>query len=187
MKTVNWDQTDAWHEAMLDRSEPLRPTFPDMFVMRFDTDDTKGFDGDLPNPINFHCKQAGKEVMIDAENIHKTHTKDMDIFLENDGNNGGGMMNHANAERYHRYHDRMPDYAAMHLSRKSAGHASHEGDTHTASLSFSGTMIIRTANGGSFEQHGTGHLGDSFGGSASIRAGHGSMAATGRPTQQRIV
>jgi hypothetical protein len=96
-------------------------------------------------------------------------------------------MNVANAQRYQDYVARMPDYATMHLSRKSAGHASHEGDTHTASLSFSGTMIVRTGNGGSFEQHGTGHLGDSFGGSASIRAGHGSMAATGRPMQQRIV
>lgn len=125
--------------------------------------------------------------MVDAENIHKTHTKEMDIFLEKNGASPGGLMNAHNARRYREYHARMPDYASMHASRKAAGHASHEGDTHTASLSFSGTMIVKFPNGTTMEQHGTGHLGDSFGGSASIRAGHGSMAATGRPMQQRIV
>jgi len=97
-------------------------------------------------------------------------------------------MNQSNATRYGEYKKRMPQYASLHSGRKAAGHASHEGDTHTASLSFSGTMMIKNQHGAVIcDQHGTGHLGDSFGGSASIRAGHGSMAATGRPTTQRIV
>lgn len=128
--------------------------------------------------------------MIDPENIHKTHSNEMDIFMEDHTGNGTGrgMMNAANAARYAEYKSRMPEYANMHKGRKAAGHASHEGDTHTASLSFSGTMVVKNHLGSVLlEQHGTGHLGDSFGGSASIRAGHGSMAATGRPMTQRIV
>ncbi|KAJ1466321.1 hypothetical protein T484DRAFT_1756745 [Baffinella frigidus] len=187
IKRVDWENTDDWINATVDLSEPLRANFPDMFVMQFDAQ--KKFDDVLPNPINFHCEEhvAANVGMIDPENIHKTHSNEMDIFMQ-DHDNGRGMMNAANAARYAEYKRRMPEYANMHKSRKAAGHASHEGDTHTASLSFSGTMVVKNHLGSVLlEQHGTGHLGDSFGGSASIRAGHGSMAATGRPMTQRIV
>jgi hypothetical protein len=191
MKRVDWDRNsegwNAWAEASVDLSEPLRSSFPDMFVMQFESQPK--LDDDLPNPINFCCDavEGASSTMIDAENIHKTHSKEMDIFLDDDPR-GGGVMNPANAARYREYKDRMPPYANMHKQRKAAGHASHEGDTHTASLSFSGTMIVKNQHGAVIlDQHGTGHLGDSFAGSSSIRAGHGSMAATSRPTMQRIV
>ena len=186
MKRVDWSELEAWHEASVDLSEPLHSSFPDMFVMQFESD-TK-FDGDLPNPINFHSDgDAGAAgAMVDPENIHKTHSREMDVF----GRDGteGGMMSVANLARYREYKRRMPEYTTMHKQRKAAGHASHEGDTHTASLSFSGTMVVRGPHGQIIlDQHGTGHLGDSFGGSASIRSGHGSMAAPGRPSTQRII
>jgi hypothetical protein len=186
MKRVNWGDVEAWHEASVDLSEPLRSTFPDMFVMQFESDTR--FDGDLPNPINFHSDgdPAAAGAMVDPENIHKTHSREMDVF----GQYGieGGMMSVANLARYREYKRRMPEYTTMHKQRKAAGHASHEGDTHTASLSFSGTMVVRGPHGQVIlDQHGTGHLGDSFSGSASIRSGHGSMAAPGRPSTQRII
>ena len=185
MKKVDWANTEEWHTASVDLSEPLRSSFPDMFVMQFKSE--ADFDGDIPNPINFHCSEAASSRgIIDPENIHTTHSNEMDVFLAK-SNGAGGIMSDDNANRFREYRKRMPQYTQMHQGRKAAGHASHEGDTHTASLSFAGTMTVKNANGIILEQHGTGHLGDSFGGSASIRAGHGSMAAMSRPTMQRIV
>ena len=83
----------------------------------------------------------------------------------------------------------MPNYATMHAGRKTAGHSSHEGDTHVQSLAFSGTMVVKNTFTGAILKvhHGTGHLGDSFDGSASIRAGNGSRAAASRPELRRLI
>ena len=76
----------------------------------------------------------------------------------------------------------------MHAGRKTVGHASHEGDTHVASLSFSGTMTVKNTKTGQIlvERHGTGHLGGSFAGCASVLAGNGLMAQ-GMPTMARLM
>jgi hypothetical protein len=150
-----------------------------MFVMNFESDDV--IDGNLPNPINFHVNSKGdaKATMADAENIYDTHQESMDVFLR---------INPKNKEKYKTYYRMMPNYSTMHAGRKAAGHSAHEGDTHTASLSFSGTMQIVVSNTGQIvsDVRGTGHCGHSFAGSASIRAGNGSMVA-GNPAPYRIM
>jgi hypothetical protein len=176
--TVDWENTDDWFEATNALDEPLKHSFPDMFVMNFEPDDV--IDGNLPNPINFHVKEEGdaKPAMADAENIYDTHQNSMDVFMR---------MGRSNLDKYNAYYKKMPNYSAMHAGRKAAGHAAHEGDTHTASLSFSGTMQIKSNTGQFFaEVRGTGHCGDSAAGSASIRAGNGSMNAA-NPTPYRIM
>jgi hypothetical protein len=183
-RLVHWDEEGVadWSAKTLALDEPIKANFPDMFVMRFDPDDT--YDQDLSNPINFnwnpHANQQNNQVATDPENIHTTFSEDMNVFQ------GFGP---ANLARYTRYHAMMPSYVEMHASRKDAGFASHEGDTHTNSLSYSGSMKLKHRATGAYvmDNIGTGHLGDSFTGSASIRAGHGMMAAGGRPAMQRLV
>jgi hypothetical protein len=174
------DDVNNWKQSSHSLDEQLRHDTKDIFVMRFDANDNN-FDGVISNPIGFHAKDAsGKKAYADAENMHCTHLECMDVF-EN-------FRLDSNNERYKRYHTLMPNFTAMHSGRKHAGHASTEGDTHVASLSFSGTMQLKNnrSNQVVLEQRGTGHCGDSYVGSASIRSGNGSMAM-GRPAPYRLV
>jgi hypothetical protein len=180
---VNWTNEDEirdWHDMTNQLDEPLKHHFPDMFVMRFNPE--AKLDGNLPNPINFSHSPGHSDsiALADPENIYNTHQASMDIFRN--------MALDVNKHRYAQYHHRMPKYASMHATRKTAGHSSHEGDTHTASLSFTGTMQIKQNQTGQtiHETRGTGHCGDSYAGSASIRAGNGSMAM-GAPAPYRIM
>jgi hypothetical protein len=176
---VDWNKTDIWKNLTNSLDEPLKHDFPDMFVMSFAEDNV--LDSNIPNPINF-CSDKNSSpnaTMADAENIYNTHQTSMDIFKQ--------CSDH-NKHRFDRYQERMPKYARMHAMRKTAGHAAHEGDTHTASLSFSGTMELKnTVTGQVFlNTRGTGHCGDSYAGAASVRAGNGSMAMT-NPSAFRIM
>jgi hypothetical protein len=179
---VDWENKEDWHDATNALDEPLKHNFPDMFVMRFSPEEV--LDGNLPNPVNFNSKPGAdvgepSAAMADPENIYNTHQDSMDVFRKLTG---------VNPARYAAYHTLMPKYALMHAGRKTAGHSSHEGDTHTASLSFSGTMQIKQNQTGQIihETRGTGHCGDSYAGSASIRAGNGSMAQ-GNPAAFRVM
>ncbi|KAJ1466804.1 hypothetical protein T484DRAFT_1756350 [Baffinella frigidus] len=182
-KLVKWDDKSPeyreWKKTSMSLDEPLRYDFADMFVMRFVQD--KGFDSNVSNPISFHTPpEARIEVYSDPENINSLNSEPMDVF--------NAFTTVGNKGRYDKYVELMPNYAGMHSGRKNAGHSAHEGDTHVASLSYSGTMQVRnkTNNVTSVQQSGTGHCGDSFVGSASIRAGNGSMTS-GRPALGRLM
>jgi len=180
VRMVDWNDTDEWHAGTVALDEPLKHEFPDMFVMRFDPQDE--LDIDMPNPINFSVSPNDPTTVSspDPENIYNTHVHEMDVFAN-------GTLSAKNTKRYFWYNARMPEYATMHAGRKTAGHASHEGDTHIASLSFSGTMQVKNhKTGQAVERRGTGHLGDSFAGCASVRAGNGLMAQ-GNPSIARLM
>jgi hypothetical protein len=176
---VDWVKPGQWNDLTLALDEPLKHDFPDMFVMSFEED--HALDDNLPNPINFcsDARSTPNATMADPENIYNTHQNSMDIFKH---------CTDKNKSRFKHYMNCMPNYARMHAMRKTAGHASHEGDTHTASLSFSGTMQLKNKVTGQviLETRGTGHCGDSCAGSASIRAGNGSMAMS-NPAAMRIM
>ena len=178
----NPDDTHEWAKQCVQLDEPLGFAFKDICCMHFKNSQ---FQEDVSNPINFNCHYQPQErqSFIDVDNIHSTHKADMDIF----------KFEHAqdpvNYDRYKKYFEIMPKFHEMHVQRKAAGHASHEGDTHVQSLSFSGTFMVKNKRINSVVHTGigTGHMGESFAGVASIRAGNGSMAAPSRPTMQRIV
>jgi hypothetical protein len=184
-KVKDLEELQAWQQAAVALDEPMRPNLPDMFVMNFKEDPK--LDNDLPNPINFSSgpDQNNQAAAADPEGLYNTHLAEMDVFTYR---NGDGCLQN-NATKFDRYRQLMPNYARMHAGRKTAGHASHEGDTHVQSLAFSGTMVVKYTNTGTTikMQHGTGHLGDSYDGIASIRAGNGSMAAASRPELRRLI
>ncbi|KAJ1482400.1 hypothetical protein T484DRAFT_1747615 [Baffinella frigidus] len=185
-KLVDWNDAsklEKWKMSCVSLDEPLKVDAPDMFVMRFETEDA--IDVDVPNPINF-CYDLNKgpnPSHADPDNVYNTHVDEMDVWSK--------LKKQSNRARYIKYFTDMPNFARLHAGRKTAGHASHEGDTHTASLAFAGTMTVITRKPNRSDTvwnfYGTGHLGDSYPGIASIRAGNGSMAAVGRPETRRLV
>jgi len=178
----NADDVRAWNKQCIQLDEPLGFDYKDICAMHF-----KGshFQEDVSNPINFNChfEDATRTNYLDVDNIYMTHKKEMDIF------NFDAANQPVNYSRYKEYYNLMPQFHEMHAQRKAAGHASHEGDTHVQSLSFSGTYVVKNKRTGFpiLTGVGTGHMGESFGGVASIRAGNGSMAAPSRPMMNRIV
>ena len=89
--------------------------------------------------------------------------------------------------RFLAYKALMPDFDSLHKGRKTAGHASHEGDTHQNSFSFQGTMEVWSSSGCMSATRGTGHLGHSCCGSSSIRSGKGMMNPMSIDTSVRVV
>jgi hypothetical protein len=171
----------AWKKAVHDISVPY--TGPSLAVLAFKTKDAKPR---MHNPININCPPdddrdgGGTEHFVEPENIYTTHDSRMDLFLKDE------YREQFNAK----YADHWPEFNALHRERKTAGHAANEGDTHSASLSFEGTMQYKM-NGydrPAVHQKGTGHLGESFVGVASVRAGKGLQAYMNtQPTMGRMI
>lgn len=194
-KAVDWttanpapDRTPRkFSDQVLNLSEPIRASrCIDMLVMRFEQTDIMNVDfNNLPNPVCFYEKP--KPVAADPDGIYTVFDKSMNIFGQF-SKPPGGTQN----QRYENYITSIPDMASLHADRKSAGHAANEGDTHQNSLAFSGTCEITYKPTGATAPttlmvRGSGHLGPSFPGCASIRAGNGSMAAPQEPHVARIV
>lgn len=179
---VSWDDTrggqyDEWKQRTQMLDTPIGMQGPDIMCMVFKRDE-KSTDADLPNPIIFHRDPsiAGANASpIDPENIYSVDTQEMHSLFEK----YGGAMD--------TYRTMMPDFTKMHQNRKGAGMASTEGDTHTLSMAFQGTMHVHIpSRGGVRTVRGSGHLGESYVGIASVRAGKG-MVASGQMQLQRQV
>eukprot|EP00961_Rhodomonas_salina_P090517 1218111-Rhodomonas_salina.1 len=85
--------------------------------------------------------------------------------------------------------DRLPNFNSMEKRRKVAGVASASNEcTSTAALAFQGSMrVVNTATGSLVEEiHGSGHLGPSYVGVASVREGKG-VLPQGAARLQRLV
>lgn len=164
-KFVDWKnaaQMENWKQQVNNLSESYG-NGPDLMCMLLPCED----DGEmtsLPNPVKFHGP-VGQSSMIDPDNIYSLITDEMDTLLKRPG--------------YSRYVQQMPDFATLHGNRKNAGMAAVESDTHCCSLAFQGTMEVHLHGPGPGHAHGTtyvrgaGHLGDSYVGCASVRAGKG--------------
>ena len=178
-KCENDPDYENWCRQSMSLDEPLRNEFYDMFVMRFSHDEV--FDQRLTNPVNFHGRpnDAGL-INADPDNCVTANMPELNV--------SGQFGSEANKRRYKQYYGLMPNYTEMHRNRKSAGHSAAEGDSASSCLSYSGTMQLRRKNDNcAFSQSsGTGHLGDSYVGCASIRAGHGSIVS-GAPSSYRIM
>ena len=171
----------AWKKAVHDISVPY--TGPSLAVLAFKTRDAKPR---MHNPININCPPdddrdgGGTEHFVEPENIYTTHDSRMDLFVKEE------YREQFNAK----YAPHWPEFNALHRERKTAGHAANEGDTHSASLSFEGTMQyqVHTYGRPAVHQKGTGHLGESFVGVASVRAGKGLQTYMNtQPTMGRMI
>jgi hypothetical protein len=162
-KFMQWGAVGAmrWHESVNNVSEPYG-SGDDIMCMLFEHDDTGDvtFESEMPNPVRFHGdERIGAN--IDPENVYQLLTADMDILNEPEYK-----------ARFDDYKKLMPNFEMLHRTRKNAGMASVEYDTHQSSLAFVGTMNVCIGNE-NLSFRGAGHLGDSYVGCASVRAGKG--------------
>ncbi|KAJ1472157.1 hypothetical protein T484DRAFT_1752875 [Baffinella frigidus] len=183
---VPWDQNHGspanevhreWKNRTQQLDTPIGMQGPDIMCMVFKRDEDST-DADLPNPVIFHRdRNAGTGGVpaspVDPENIYSVDTLDMHKLFDR------------YTDQMEEYRDIMPDFSKMHHNRKGAGMASTEGDTHTYSMAFQGTMHVHLP-GKSRIVRGSGHLGESYVGIASVRAGKG-MVASGPMALQRQV
>ena len=180
MGTTIVDDTNRarWKSSCVHLDEALSYSHPDLFVMRFDDDYTADH---LPNPVCFHHDYVNGNAAgyaIDPSNIYSVFKDEMMLAKHLTPND---------VQRFLEYKKLMPDFSALHKGRKTAGHASHEGDTHQNSFSFQGTMEVWSNGACTCVTRGTGHLGHSCCGSSSIRSGKGMMNPMSIDTSVRVV
>jgi hypothetical protein len=177
---VPWTSADPVHRDWKERTQqldtPIGMQGPDIMCMVFKrTSDST--DADLPNPVIFHRDQGTNGATaspVDPENIYSVDTMEMHKLFDLYGN------------QMDDYRNMMPDFTKMHHNRKGAGMASTEGDTHTYSMAFQGTMDVKLHDRPIRRVRGSGHLGESYVGVASVRAGKG-MVASGPLHLQRAM
>ncbi|KAJ1464459.1 hypothetical protein T484DRAFT_1758078 [Baffinella frigidus] len=180
---VPWDERDdvnrEWKNRTQQLDTPIGMQGPDIMCMVFKRNENST-DADLPNPVIFHRDRHANVGVpaspVDPENIYSVDTLDMHKLFERYG------------DQMEDYRNMMPDFTKMHHNRKGAGMASTEGDTHTLSMAFQGTMHVHLPHKktGVRTVRGSGHLGESYVGIASVRAGKG-MVASGPMALQRQV
>jgi hypothetical protein len=170
---------DTWRSSCVHLDEALSYSHPDLFVMRFNDGYTKEH---LPNPVCFHhdfdATNQAVGYAIDPSNIYNVFKDEM-MLAKN--------LTQSDVARFLDYKELMPDFSSLHKGRKTAGHASHEGDTHQNSFSFQGTMEVWSGSTCTSATRGTGHLGHSCCGSSSIRSGKGMMNPMSIDTSVRVV
>jgi hypothetical protein len=177
---VDDENIDGWSSSCVHLDEALSYSHPDLFVMRFNDAYTKEH---LPNPVCFHhdydaARHQASGYAIDPANIYNVFKDEM-MLAEN--------LTRNDVARFLAYKALMPDFDSLHKGRKTAGHASHEGDTHQNSFSFQGTMEVWSKGACTLITRGTGHLGHSCCGSSSIRSGKGMMNPMSIDTSVRVV
>jgi hypothetical protein len=130
-----------------------------------------------PNPIVFYDPNVDSDdldrLTIDPDNLYTVTKPEMRVFRRYEN-------------EYLRYIRALPDFRQLHVMRKVAGQQSIENETNQCALSFHGQLEIVDGNNYKEEIQGTGHLGPSYPGIASIREGKG-YRPVGVPTLQRIV
>eukprot|EP00960_Hanusia_phi_P056852 763388-Hanusia_phi.AAC.3 len=179
---LNYNNADDVRKFAQDTSSIDRPyEGKSMFVMSFLSHPT---DPELepkkqpwPNPIVFYDPNIDNmgidRLCIDPDNIYNVIKDEMRVF-----------RNYEN--EYLRYVRTLPDFRNLHVMRKVAGQQSIENETNQCALSFHGQLEIIDQNGIKEEIQGTGHLGPSYPGVASIREGKG-YRPIGMPQLQRMV
>ena len=183
---LNWDDEPSlrkFREATDNLSEPY--TGVSMVVMAFQVTDASGnkmagWERNWPSPIIMYDDPRATTIAptaCDPECIHKITDPRMRVFT-----------NAPYADTYKKYFDKMPDLSALSRLRKPAGTAAAVNETgFLSTMAFQGSMRIIPASGGAVEEiQGSGHLGPSYVGVASVREGKGHRPQGG-PTLQRMI
>jgi hypothetical protein len=144
----------------------------------------KLFRRNWPSPIVFYDSAVDKAgqterstLPIDCDNLEVVDVQEFRVF-----------NNDLYKDVYKQYRSKMPDFAEMHRSRKSAGQSSHDAETPSDSLAFQGTMRIRNRDGRMIQEIlGSGHHGPDYIGVSSVREGKGLKQPANGPQRITVV
>ena len=129
------------------------------------------------NPLVFQNPELGSDTIhIDPSNVHAVYDPTMEL-IEHPADTAYDSEQMASYLRWKDYSELMPPFRQITGSQNGAGHNSHDEVTATSALAFQGTCRVQVSGGGATPrvecQNGSGHLGPSYVGVASVREGKG--------------
>lgn len=152
-----------------------------MYVMSFllpNGADTASIKQPWPNPIVFYDPKPETEanLTIDPDNLYSVIKQEMRVFQKPEYRSS-----------YHRYLSLLPNFNQLHVIRKVAGQQTVQNETNVCALSFQGDVQENSPGGNIVKKTvGSGHLGHSFVGVASVREGKG-LRPVGQPALTRMI
>ena len=183
-KVVDWNSTDSVNEfrnKTYDRTMPYHG--PSMMVMSF-PHNQKISQKSWPNPIAFHPHG------ITSPNPEKgplpADIGEHSVF----SSRNPSICDQAIEAKFKRYLDRLDMHYWVGVEQESrpAGEMCLSNEASQNLLAFEGTMRTYNADGRMVhETHGSGHLGPSYVGVASVREGRGVQNANAAPTMHRLI
>jgi hypothetical protein len=175
---VDWGKPDSVADFIRDtRNNHIAYDGLSMVCMAFD----RTAKNDLPNPLMWYERDDTiGTFFLDPENIYDYDSKKIQSMRFSQ------LLEPTKRDRFYAYADKLPDFHALHTNRKGAGLASQSDEAQPACVSFQGQLRVYNDNGLEYEINGSGHLGQSYVGVASVREGKGFRSAGG-PSLQRII
>ena len=192
-KILKWDSDSCarMKEQMLDKTTPYRGA--DMIIMSLQAGENTS---SWPNPIIFHhsistgsgvvvCPESG----LNASNIEENCVTANNYLQEKRMNDNKNDATSAGIGRLDCYWEALGvhHWGEFDAGGQQGGQAAIEDRANIPSMAFQGTMqTFNRANAQIHEVHGSGHLGHSYVGCASVREGRGVIGAPGN-SQTRFI
>jgi len=168
MQFKNADSVNKFRNDVADVSKPY--CGDSIMVMSFKHASLRRYS----NPLVFQNPELGSDTIhIDPDNVHAVYDSTMELITHTKFEDDAL----ASYLRWKDYSELMPPFRQITGSQNGAGHNSNDEVTATSALAFQGTCkvhITNTSGAPRLEcQNGSGHLGPSYVGVASVREGKG--------------
>ena len=183
---VIWEDQDSrskFANAVYDRNQPYHG--PSMMVMSFPPHASKQA---WPNPIVFHnAAPVGASIDPEKSQGGLPDLQDHMVFSHTHNPKLCPLSTHQKFDRYMTRLE-MTQWASADQSTRPAGEACIANETSSSPLAFQGSMRVLNSYGQPIEDiKGSGHLGHSYVGIASVREGRGVLNGAGPPMMGRMI
>ena len=183
---VNWNDPASitkFSTQTYDRSKPYHG--PSMLMMSLPAGRHSG--ATWPNPIVFHQSMNGNP-SPDPEKVHGSLPDIVEHCVFDNARNPS-MCSLATDQKYRQYMDKleMTQWASTDQTNRPAGEACIANESSSCPLAFQGSMRMIGPSGAVTETHGSGHLGHSYVGIASVREGRGIQNQAMQPVMHRMI
>lgn len=184
---VDWGNPTACQTFMQNTFNRSMPYHGDsMLVMALPHDDSVSKKS-WPNPIMFQPKDSGNASPDPEKSMPPANTKDHVVF---DHATNSKYCTVAQANKFQEYMQAlgMTYWTTPDISNRPAGDCCIGNETSAHMMAFEGTMKVYNSNGQLVsETQGSGHLGPSYVGVASVREGRGVLNPQMAPTLGRLI
>lgn len=184
---VNWNDPrsiNEFRQATYARDQPYNG--PSMLVMQLPALADSKIKTTWPNPIVFQQNANGNLTPDPQKDHNVTNLQDNMVF------NAAVCPKHCDAQiqaKYEQYMSRleMHQWASIDQNSRPAGECCVGNETSSSMLAFQGTMKVYKDGREMEHTQGSGHLGPSFVGVASVREGRGLQNSNGLPSMVRQI
>ena len=157
---------------------------PSMLVMKLPTSSAHA-NSPWPNPIVFQPNMSGNATLDPEKGPPPSDLRQHMVF---DAKYGPCSMDQEMAYKNYMQALGMEHWSTVDQSNKPAGECCISNESSSNMLAFQGTMRVYDRNGTMIENiQGSGHLGPSFVGVASVREGRGLMPMAGQPSLHHLM